>query len=180
MPVGPKKSKRQTEHTHSGVQRQKRSDRLSAQLEQGAFREAKVIAAPPGEVKMSQVLGEFVAPYGDFAETEEAYRSFLTLAILAWNAACLPSAEQETLIAQAVSRGAPKGDKKLRAELRGIIDELVRRKKRRFAQYTRMIVAFDLVDTGDAYQVTVLSTWPEQRERKVWPLAQDPGGQETR
>lgn len=61
----------------------------------GFLQGRKVVFQPSGEVKMSEVLLEFVEPYKQFAQTEEAYRKMLTLAVVAWNASFLPEVERQ-------------------------------------------------------------------------------------
>jgi hypothetical protein len=68
-------------------------ERLKAKLEQGPFRGQKLVIAPSGRVKMSEVLEDFVEPYMDLADTEEAFHKLLTLAIMAWNASFLSEEE---------------------------------------------------------------------------------------
>ena len=47
---------------------------------------------------MSEVLREFVEPYLEFADTEEATRKLLTVAMVAWNASFLTEEEQRAMI----------------------------------------------------------------------------------
>src|SRR4051812_46828121 len=51
---------------------------------------SKVVYEPAGREKMSEVLEDFIEPYRDMADGENALRKLLTLALLAWNAALLP------------------------------------------------------------------------------------------
>ncbi|MFQ6015316.1 MAG: hypothetical protein ACE5NP_07725 [Anaerolineae bacterium] len=111
---------------------------------------------------MSEVLGDFVEPYMDLADTEEAYHKLLTLAVMAWNASFLPEEEQEEMIDRVLAAGIPAGDDELRAGLKGIVNMLIARKKAYFSEYTRNIIDFEVTDTGQGYHLTVASTLEEE------------------
>lgn len=67
---------------------------IKRKLARGPFRDHKFVIEPPGQIKMSDVLLDFVAPYRHFVNTIEAYRKLLLVAVIAWNAALLPECEQ--------------------------------------------------------------------------------------
>jgi hypothetical protein len=148
--------------------RRKRTDnqgefkRLKAKLEQGPFRGEKLVVAPSGQVKMSEVLGDFVEPYMDLVDTEQAYRMLLTLAVMAWNASFLPEQERQEMIDRVLEAGIPSGDDELRAGLKGIVNMLIARKKAYFSEHTRDIIDFEVTDTGEGYRLTVASTLEEE------------------
>ncbi|MDH7486646.1 MAG: hypothetical protein QHJ81_10280 [Anaerolineae bacterium] len=104
---------------------------------------------------MSKVLWRFIEPYREFADTEEALRKLLTLAILAWDAALLPKEERPHMIDKVFQTLPP--DEELRIGLRGIVDELIERKERYFSQYKRSIIDFELQDRGRDYNLIVVS-----------------------
>jgi len=139
------------------------SERLKARLERGSFRGQKLVIMPSGQVKMSEVLADFVEPYMDSVDTEEAYRRLLTLALMAWNASFLPEEEQQDMIDRVLEAGIPVGNDELKAGLKGIVNMLLARKKAHFSQYTRNIIDFEVTDRGDSYQLAVVST-PEKDE----------------
>lgn len=60
-------------------QKQKRLERLKNRLEQGPPQGMKVVLEPSGEVKISEVLIDFVEPYRESVDTEEAYRKLIAL-----------------------------------------------------------------------------------------------------
>ena len=118
----------------------------------------KLIVSPPGEAKMSEVLEEFIEPYGDLAETKKATIRLLTLATLAWNMALCSPADQQEMMDQVLTDEIMEGDIELKAEIQGLIKDLIRRKNRYFCQYKRMIVDFELKDQGNGYYLSVAST----------------------
>jgi len=141
--------------------KQKRFENLKKKLEQGPFREDKIVIEPSGEVKMSEVLTDFVEPYFEFTETEEDYRKLLTLAVMAWNASFLPEKEQQEMIDRVFGEGIPTGTEELKAGLKEIVNELIVRKKIYFSEYTRWIIDFEVTDMGRDYHLAVASTLEE-------------------
>ena len=108
-------------------------------------------------VKMSQVLEEFIAPYREFADTEEAFRKLLVTAIIAWNTALFSAEEREAHL-EKMLEAFPE---QVRADGRAIINELMERKERYFSEYRRMIIDYEVTDTGEDYHLIVISTADE-------------------
>jgi len=148
-----KKSKRRRE----GKRKQRRLTNWKKKLEQGPFRGREVVIGPRGEVKMSDVLKDFVEPYRELADTEEAYRKLLTLAVTAWNASLLPEEEQEGMVDSILEGGLPEDDEELKAGLKDIVNMLIERKQAHFSGNKRTIVDFELTDTGREYHLSVVS-----------------------
>jgi len=141
--------------------KQKRFENFKKKLEQGPFREDKIVIEPSGKVKMSEVLTDFVEPYLEFTETVEDYRKLLTLAVMAWNASFLPEKEQQEMIDRVLDKGIPTGTEELKAGLKKIVNELIVRKKIYFSEYTRRIIDFEVTDMGRDYHLAVASTLEE-------------------
>src|SRR5438067_793128 len=80
---------------------------LKRKLAQSPLGDTPVVVAPSDEVKMSDVLGDFVAPFYSFTHTANACRMLLTLGALAWNASFLSEDEQEEMINQVLAGGLP-------------------------------------------------------------------------
>lgn len=115
----------------------------------------KVITGPTSDgIKMSDVLEEFVEPYQQFAETEEAYRKLLTTAIVAWNVMLFPEKDRFSRLDELLDT-LPEV---VREDGRQIIKELMVRKERFFSQYRRMILDFEVKDTGNKWHLSVIST----------------------
>ena len=131
----PKKIKRRQKR------RQKLFDGLKNKLRQTPFREREVVWNPSGEVKMSEVLIDFIEPYLEFADTLESYRKLVILGIMAWNASLLPKGEQQDMvdsIFHQFNQQMPRVTEELRLE--EIVDTLIARKKAYFSEYTRAII----------------------------------------
>jgi hypothetical protein len=134
---------------------------LKRKLQQSSLGVKQVVVAPSGEVKMSDVLGDFVAPYYSMAKTANAYRMLLTLGSLAWNASFLSHDQQEEMIDQVLASGLPTATDQEATELRALVHELIARRKALFSEHKRLIVSFDLKDTGEGYHLAVASTLEE-------------------
>ena len=147
------KSKRR----RKGKQKQKRLTDWRKELEQGPFRGREIVTGSRGEVKMSNVLKALVEPYRELADTEEAYRKLLTLAVTAWNASLLPEEEQEGMVDRILGGGLPEDDEELKPGLKDIVNMLIERKRAHFSEYKRAIVDFELTDTGREHHLSVVS-----------------------
>ena len=121
----------------------------------------RVVVEPGDALKMSEVLTDFVEPYVRFADTQEAYRRLLTLAVLAWNASFLPVREQREMINTVIDEGIPTATEELRTGLKDIVLMLIARKREHFSEHKRKIIDFEVTDTGKGYRVIVASTLEE-------------------
>lgn len=150
---------RKTKRRRRGTRKRKQKwfERLKSKLEQGLFRGQKIIIEPSGQVKMSEVLADFVEPYLEFADTEEAYQKLLTLAVVAWNTSLFPEEEQQDMIDKTLE-AMPETPEEVKTGLKEIVNMLMARKKIYFSEYKRMIIDFELTDTGRGYHLSVVST----------------------
>ncbi len=119
---------------------------------------SRVVPAPAGQARMSEVLETFVAPYRGLADTEEAFRNLLNLGMLAWNAALLPEDKRRAMLDETLAAGFSRASEAQRAQARGLVEDLIRRKEQHFADNQRAIVSFNLTDTGHEYRLFVAST----------------------
>lgn len=131
---------------------------LAQRLAQGAFKNKKLVIEPPGEVRMSDVLDDFIAPYAGAADTEADYRKLLTLGIIAWDLALTPKARRPAMLDELLLDRLGNIPESLKSELRDLIRVLIARKEAHFADNRRMVIDFTLVRDGDGYQLTVASS----------------------
>jgi hypothetical protein len=155
-PSKPKKSKRRRKRKR----KQKPLESLKRRLEQGLLRGQEFVIEPSGEVKMSEVLTAFIEPYLESADTEDAYRKLLTLAIAAWNISLFPEEKQQGMIDK-ILETMPATSEEVKADLREIVNMLIARKRAYFSEHKRMIVGFELTNTGKDYHLSVASTLEE-------------------
>jgi hypothetical protein len=106
-------------------------------------------------VKMSEVLLDFVAPYMEAADSDEEVKKLVLLGLLAWNIALLPADVREeslpSLIAEAVPADVAAGFKE-------IIDHMIERKEKHFAENRRFVLAHHWTMTGKGPHLSVVST----------------------
>jgi hypothetical protein len=141
---------------HAERTQQNALEKLQKKVQQGLLSKglAGTVANPQGEVKMSEVLEEFVEPYLDFARNRSEREKLFSLAVVAWNLALIPENERQQIIEQ----GTTGNDPLARQDAREFIDELIARKKTLFAENKRYIVEFQLQDTGKTLHLSVAST----------------------
>ncbi len=107
---------------------------------------------------MSDVLKDFIEPYKDMVDSDEAQRKLLTMAVLAWNAALLPDDRQKDMIDKALDKGLSDLPDDIRKDVRNFIDVMIARKKAYFSTIRRAIISFELEDRGKDFHLSVLST----------------------
>ncbi len=108
--------------------------------------------------KMSEVLENFVEPYMEHADTLDAYRKLIGIAIIAWNAALLQGAEREKMLEDAYRRLIPAADKQARADFQSIVVALILRKERYFADNRRAILNYRVAKVPTGFYLSVAST----------------------
>ena len=106
---------------------------------------------------MSEVLEAFVEPYLELADTEDATKRLLMLAVVAWNASLLTAEEQSEMVDDIIGKAMPAATREEREDFRELVSTLVERKRAHFSAYTRKIISFELTDTGRDYHLSVVS-----------------------
>jgi hypothetical protein len=101
------------------------------------------------------VLLEFLEPWSEHWGNEAECRKLLSVGIVAWNAAVVSGSERENLIQSTLKAVPPE----VRADLRTVLDEMVRRKEAHFASNRRMVISYDLSMTPTGPYLQVLSTF---------------------
>ncbi len=124
---------------------------------------AGTVLSPAGAAKMSEVLEEFVEPYVEFADNRGQRQRLLEVAVLAWNLALLPEAERQTMLEEAIEQATLIDDALARQDIQEILDELIERKLTYFGDIRRLIVEFELKDTGREYQLSVASLMEDEQ-----------------
>ena len=105
--------------------------------------------------KMSKVLLDFVEPYTAAADSNEEVQRIVLVGLLAWNIALLPTELRQesldTMIAKAIPPDAA-------ADFQEIIDEMIERKVKYFAENRRFILAHHWTMTTKGPHLSVIST----------------------
>ena len=128
--------------------------------EEGIFGDlaANMVIEPKGEVKMSEVLKQFVEPYRDTVHNLQQCKSLLSLAGIAWNAALMSESEQQSIVDEFLEESLVTDDAQTKQDTKEIIAELIARKNQHFSHIKRLIMDFDVKQFGQRYDISVAST----------------------
>jgi hypothetical protein len=118
--------------------------------------EVVVIPSPPRELKMSEVLGEFIRPYVEADESEQQFEALVQIATIVWNATLLPARERGEALRELESLVPPEG----REGMKDLVTDMIRRKETHFADITRGIVDVQVTWTPTGPHLSVMSTLP--------------------
>jgi hypothetical protein len=153
-----RRQKKKRRQRPKGKQKRGRLQDFRQRLEKGLLQGHEVVVEPSGVAKMSEVLEAFVAPYLGLADTEDATRKLLMLAVVAWNASFLTEEEQREMVDDITSEVMSEATRADKEDFGELVSTLVERKRTHFSEYTRRIVSFELTDTGRDYHLSVVST----------------------
>ncbi len=116
---------------------------------------AKVIwGAPPGGRKMSEVLMEFIEPFGLEWTTLDELKKTVAIAALAWNAGFMSKKERSQCV-QDITEPLPQD---LRPGFAALFERMIDWKLTRYASNTRMILNFDVSMTPEGPHLDVISS----------------------
>ncbi|MBI5714291.1 MAG: hypothetical protein HZC38_12850 [Chloroflexi bacterium] len=134
------------------------------------FKNQRIEIHKQGE-KMSEVLGLFIAPYAQYAPNYEAYNRLVATAVVAWNAALLEGNHRRKFLNE-IRKTLP-NDKTTQQDFTDIVEGLIERKERFFADNHRNILNYKVVDIGRNYHLSVVST-PENLPPNGQPPQEKP------
>jgi hypothetical protein len=129
----------------------------------------QVMVSPAGMPKMSEIFQEFIDPYSESANDYKSRIKLLEVAAMAWNLAILPEADRQLMLKQTIQMMVDQAGSQIESDIRGILDELMARKLKYFADCKRLVVDFNLEETRSGFQLSVASTM-EVPEDMVAPL----------
>ena len=110
-----------------------------------------------GLPKLSAVIWEFAEPLTDAAVGAEGQKRAAQIAIVCWNAALLPADKGKEALALAV-RDISGGDQTVERGLYDVLDMMLERKRRYFADDHRFVLDFSLTDTDEGVHLMVASS----------------------
>ncbi len=105
--------------------------------------------------KMSELLLDFVAPYTASADAHEEFQKVVLLGLIAWNITLLPAGLRKESLDGLLSKAVPADTA---TDFRKIIDQMVERKEKYFAENRRFIMAHHWTMTGRGPHLSVVST----------------------
>jgi hypothetical protein len=142
-----------------GLTEEKALEKFQNKVKQGPLAQiaAKFVNTAPGQVKMSEVLEDFVEPYLHEAPSFGDKERLFSIAVMAWNIAIMPESEQQPFIDQMIEETLGTTDDRLQKDTRAVLAEMMVRKKTKFADNCRMIAEFQLQDMGQSFHLSVAS-----------------------
>jgi hypothetical protein len=117
-----------------------------------------IVKNPKGEVKMSDVLEEFVEPYLPEASGLNQRKMLFEMAIIAWNLALMPESQRQSALEDLINQAIRKKNPRDQQDMRNLLDEMVTRKLQLFSANQRYILDYQLEDIGDQFHLSVAST----------------------
>jgi len=143
--------RRQPQTSESGI------DALTRQMrERGLLKDGLVSTDTEGP-KLSAVLLEFIEPYEKDAPTREAYEKLVAMAVISWNAAIESGARRKKYVRAMVQAIVDMAGEEWRRDAENVIEMMIRRKERYFAEDKRYIVDYRVTETSKEYHLSVAS-----------------------
>ena len=158
-----KKKRKKKPHQKKAQQRRKKQspassyDKLLRRVKQrGEHPDTQYIIEPPGEIKMSEVILDFVEPFLNEAPDHQAKQSIISVAIIAWNISLLPffgrmAAFKKIKMDMNMDRQGVRVIKMFTGMMR-------RYRKRNHPGLKRYILDYELTETRDDLNLNIVST----------------------
>jgi hypothetical protein len=145
--------------------REKASNRSFEKFQRSVKRDfgtdMQMITGQDGITKMSDVLKDFVSPYADIPQNMQEIRHLIETAVTAWDLALMPEGERIIMLDKIFVSMIKKAKKSI-ATSRALIEDLIDRKLKYFADNQRRVIDFQVEDLGqDGYHLSVASTMPQ-------------------
>jgi hypothetical protein len=136
-------------------------DKLKQKVNRSYGKDVKLVMNQGEIVKMSEVLEDFVEPYTDDTLNKHGLEMLFSMGILAWNIALVPKEKRSEMVNEAFLSIMPNSDPDDIAFGKDLVEQLIDRKEKLFADNQRMIMNFELqyVSRGE-YHISVASTMP--------------------
>lgn len=122
------------------------------------------------ELKMSEVIGDFISPYVDDIDTIDEYKVLVTFAAMAWNSALLPPEAQEEAIEHIRKSTKPTG---VDSSAIALFNDLLARKQRHFAHIKRTIVNYEATELADGGWYLAIASGLSEDEVAEYEAQQD-------
>lgn len=120
------------------------------------FSDTKFLAEPPGQVKMSEIIMDFVGPMLERTSSRLEKENMILMAITAWNMCLLPKKEQKKVLANF------KSEKDMDEEGMNIIKEMVELmsayRKEFYPDVSRFILDYEFTESRDDMHLNVVSS----------------------
>ena len=104
----------------------------------------EIVKNPQGEVKMSDVLEEFVEPYLPEANSLEQQRILFDMGTIAWNLAIMPEHQRQPAISELFDDLMKDKKATVKRDFNNLMDEMIARKLELFPNNRRYILDYQL------------------------------------
>jgi hypothetical protein len=125
----------------------------------------QTVTGQEGIAKMSDVLKDFIRPYDNIPKNMQEFRHLIETAVTAWDLALLPEEERIKMLDKiciVMLKESKNIDQEYIEISRTLIENLIARKLKYFADNQRRIIDFQVEDFGeDEYHLSVASTMPK-------------------
>lgn len=122
------------------------------------FADREVVFQTGSSEKMSEVLLAFVEPYLEYATTRDAFERLIAIGVVVWNAALASPEDRRSLLdetSESVRESAGKEDAEV---YRALVNDLIKRKERYFANNRRLIATYQVTEGKDKFHLSVASS----------------------
>ena len=107
---------------------------------------------------MSNTLIDFAQPALDETNGDDAYRSALTLAVMAWNISLLPAEKRERVVESRLQPVLELYRERDRDTAKQVLEMLIQRKLDKFSAWPGFILGFELDQDMDPPSLTVTTS----------------------
>ena len=112
--------------------------------------------------KMSEVLMAFVEPYQKYATTRDTFERLIAVAAVAWNVALASPEARRSLLDETSKSIEQSAGKEEAVVYRDLVNELIERKERYFANNKRLILGYEVTTEKGRFHLAVASSVGEQ------------------
>ena len=141
-------------------------EKLQKTVKQDFGEDVQMVRNMEGLAKMSEVLKDFIRPYADIPQNKKELQRLLETVVTAWDLAFMPKEKRESeldqIFASMLKKAKKNIDKEDLATSRALIEDLIDRKLKYFANEKRQVVDFqvDYFSQGK-YHLSVASVIPQ-------------------
>ncbi len=142
----------------SSQAQQKSMESLKKKIQNSALGElvSDVVIGTNSAEKMSEILHEFISPYLRPEYNLQRRKSILGLAAIAWNSALL--VDKQLNVDDFLEKSLIDHDAETKEDVKKFVHELIARKIEYFSDIKRLIVNFEITESGEEYNISVAST----------------------
>ncbi|MFM6172543.1 MAG: hypothetical protein ACKPB4_10470 [Sphaerospermopsis kisseleviana] len=110
--------------------------------------------------KMSEILLEYIEPFLEDTDTYQQRSSLVEIAVMAWNLALVSEEARQELLKELFSdHPSDSEDIEAEKELQRLMQKLIKRKQKLFAEEKRFVTDFKLTENAGRFHISVASSF---------------------